>query len=107
MTCLTGPLAYGRRPGCYHAILAWELDVCAAEPPAKLKPLRDAYRGIAGFMVGDVIKRLPDELSRAVQDIRNGSREFNVTVNFASPPQLAKFIEQMDKVTAHSEWGYG
>ena len=92
--------------GCCRAFLNWELDVCAADPPVKLKRLGAAFRGITLSIIGDVT-HLRDEMGRAIKDVQGGSSEFRVNIDFSSPPQLAKFRVEMDKVDKHPEWVFG
>jgi hypothetical protein len=92
--------------GCCRAFRACELDVCAADPPVKLKQLGAAFRGITLSVIGDV-KRFTDEWSRAVEDLRGGSRQFRVNVQLSSPAQLAKFVGEVETVMKHPERDLG
>ena len=92
--------------GCCRAFLAWELELCAATPPVKLKQLAAAFRGITLSVIADA-RRLVDEVSRAVEDLRRGSRQFRVDTKFPSPPQLARFVAEMETVKKHPEWLVG
>jgi hypothetical protein len=89
--------------GCCRAFLAWELDVCAADPPLKLKRLGAVLRGITSSVIGD-LRRFLDELGRAIEGVRGGSNEFRVHIELSSSPQLAKFAAEIDKVNKHPEW---
>jgi hypothetical protein len=88
--------------GFCRAFKNWELDVCATEPPVKLRRLRDSFRGITGSVIGD-IKRATDELGRAIEDVRGGSEELRVKLDFSIPPQLAKVIAEVNRINEHPE----
>jgi hypothetical protein len=89
-----------------RAYMSRELEICAAQPPAKLRRLRDSLRGVTGSLIND-LKGATDQLGRAISDVRNGSKEFRVNFDFTSPPQLKKFTAEMEKVTKNPEWAKG
>lgn len=91
---------------CCRSFLTWETDICAAVPPAKLKRLGTAFRGITMSIVGD-LRGLPDALALAVESARHGSNEPQMNLNLSFPPQVAKCMAEMDEVTKHPEWARG
>jgi hypothetical protein len=64
---------------------------------------RSILRGITLSIVGD-LKGLTEEIHRAVEDLKGGSRTFRVNIEFTSPPQLATFTAEMEEVNRHPEW---
>jgi hypothetical protein len=84
------------------ALLNWELEIAAAEPPLDLRRIGNALRGIAAGILNE-LQRLPDELNRAVEGARLGTHEFSVRLNFASPPQIGAFLKEMEAVEANRE----
>ncbi len=88
---------------CCRRFLAWELEVCAAEPPVNLKRFGAGLRGITASIVGDV-KHVADELSRVVEAARAGTREFQIDLAVSTPQQIANFFIEMEKVNKHPEW---
>ena len=88
---------------CCKAFLTWELDVFSAEPPVKLKRLRDTLSGTARSMV-DNVRPLLGELSRLIEGLRAGSKELSIRIEFATPPQIAKCVAELAKVKKHPEW---
>jgi hypothetical protein len=84
-------------------MLTLEVEITAADPPKKLNPLRDSLRGIGTGFLAEV-RRLPDEIGRAVTAAQQGTREFQITLHFTSPPQLTACEREMEVVRAHPEW---
>ncbi len=84
----------------------WELAMLASAPPLKLRRLPAALRGIAGSIIND-IRHVPRDLGCAVDGARRGIQEFNLRLEFSSPPQIAKFMAEMDIVNRHPEWADG
>jgi hypothetical protein len=76
------------------------LDICAAEPPVKLKVFETTFRGITLSLIGSV-ERFTDEWGRAVEGLRGGSHEFQATFKLPSLPQLQRATEEMKKVGEH------
>jgi Protein of unknown function (DUF4236) len=83
--------------GLCRLLLKWELEVCSVEPPAKMRPVRDALRGMTGWLIGD-LNRVTDELARAIADVRGGSKEFRVEMVLSSPPPVMRFHEEIEKI---------
>ena len=92
-----------RNTACCLMLLTWELDVSAADPPVNLKHLATTLRGMGAGILKE-LKRLPDELGRAVEATQQGIREFDITLNFASPPQIAACMKELENVKSHPEW---
>lgn len=88
--------------GYCRGFLNWEIEVCSAEPPVTMRPLRDTLRGMTGSIIGDV-KRGTDELARAIADVRGGSKEFRARLDFSSSPQLARFNAEMDRINKNPD----
>jgi hypothetical protein len=87
--------------GYCRSFLAFELEVCATDPPANLRALRDAYQGITSSVIG-VAERLTDRWRRAVEELHKGSHEFNVgKVEFLTPPQLQRALAELEKINNH------
>jgi hypothetical protein len=84
------------------SILAFERDVCAADPPAKLSLLKDAFGGITLFFVR-VLERFVQDWSRAVDDLREGLQNFDVKIVLPAPPQLAKVSAEIEKISKDPE----
>jgi len=84
-----------------RVFLAFELDICAADPPVKFKVFETAFRGITLSLVA-AVERFVDEWGRAIEDLRRGSHEFVVTVklNF---PQIDKAAAEFGNVGQHPE----
>jgi len=86
--------------GGFQTFLAFELDVCAAEPPLKLKVFETTFRGITLSLIGSV-ERFTDEWGRALEGLRAGSHEFQATFKLPSLPQLQRATEEMKKIGEH------
>jgi hypothetical protein len=87
--------------GC-RAFIRWELKFLSDTPPEDLKVVGSTLRGVAGSVIADV-ERLPDEFAKIVDGARHGKRKFNVKLTFSSPPQLAQFRREIDKLKKHRE----
>jgi hypothetical protein len=83
--------------GYCRSVLAFELDVCATDPPANLKVLRDDFRGLTSWVIG-VAERLTGDWSRALEELRKGSHEFNVKLELLTPPQVQRALAEMEKI---------
>jgi hypothetical protein len=59
----------------------WELDLCAADPPAKLKRLGVAFRGTTKV-----------------------EKNLKLTLTCRLRPQFEKFASEMREVSTHPEW---
>jgi hypothetical protein len=94
--------AVNRLVGFCRVFLNWELEVCSAEPPVKMRRLRDSLRGITGSIIGDA-KRGADELARAIANVRGGSKEFRARLDFSSSPQLVRFNTEMDRINKNPD----
>lgn len=81
------------------SFLAFELDMCAADPPAEFKAYAGAFRGITSWVIG-VVQRLVDDWSEAVNGLRQGSHEFQIEVQLKDCPQLEKASAEIDKATS-------
>lgn len=78
--------------------LAFERNLCGADPPKNLKFLKDAFGGITVSIAG-AVERFVEDWNRAVHDLRKGSHEFQVKVVLTVPPQLEKAATEMKKIT--------
>lgn len=87
--------------GCCRAFLAFELDMCSADPPGKCKVFQNEFRGITLAFV-DAVDRFTDEWGRAIEDLRRGSHEFVVGIKLALP-QLDKIAAEFANVEHHPE----
>lgn len=91
---------------CCRAFLAWELEVCGAAPPDRLKGLGAAFRGVTMSVIGD-IRGLPDALIRGTEGARRGLKESPINLTSALPTQFEKFQAEMREVEKHPEWFRG
>jgi Protein of unknown function (DUF4236) len=90
---------------CSGALIKWELEISSAEPPIKLKRLGAALHGSAAGIISEV-KRVPDELGRALEGARKGTRNFTINLTFTTPPQIAHFLTELESVQKHPQWLY-
>jgi hypothetical protein len=88
--------------GYCRVFLAFELDVCAADPPSKLKMFGATFRGITLWGI-DVVEQLTREWSQSVEGLRRGSHQFQVNLKVQSIPQLQKALAETDKVRKNPE----
>ena len=72
-----------------RSFLAVELEMRTTEPPPILMTCRDDYRDIASWAVG-IAELFARNWSSAVEQIREGSHQFNAQIKIETPPQLAK-----------------
>jgi hypothetical protein len=89
--------------GLCRGFLNWELEVCASEPPAKLKGIATACRGITLSTIGDV-RRFTDELHSSIEGFRSGSLKLVLNLQLSSPPQFDRVAEKVEEVNKHPEW---
>jgi hypothetical protein len=88
---------------CCRAMIRWEIEICGASVPERLKPLGDVLRGFAGGTIADV-QRLAAEFASIVEGIHNGTRKFTLNLTFSTPPQVAVFMAELKKFKNHPEW---
>jgi hypothetical protein len=88
--------------GHCRGYLAFELAICAADPPSKLKVFGLAFRGVSLSVVG-FLEELTNEWSRAVEDIRKGSHQFRFEPTLRLFPQIKNASAEMEKLQKHPE----
>lgn len=98
--------AVNRMVNACHSVLEWEMELNSLRPPPKLQALGQSLQGIAQGIVDD-LKRLPNDLSDALEGTGTGNRHVKIAITFSSPPQLEKFQAEMQKVAEHPEWLHG
>jgi hypothetical protein len=86
---------------CCRAVLNFEMHISLAEPPVNLEELRSAWRGIADWPTGEV-KRFCDEIAQAVEVALTGKR-VRAELTLTTPPQIEKFLAQMENLKQHPE----
>jgi hypothetical protein len=79
-----------------EALLNWELEVAATDPPGDLKRPSLALRGIGCGILNEV-QRVPDELAKAVAEGGN----YKLSLNF-DVPQMDAFNREFETATALS-----
>jgi hypothetical protein len=83
--------------------LQWDADIAAMPPPPHMEALPVTLSGMGAGVVADM-RRLPDELTRAVTAAKEGTRNASVTLKLSTPPQVSRFLEALADVQAHPEW---
>lgn len=95
--------AVNRMVSACQSLLEWELELNSLRPPPNLQGLGESLQGITQVIVDD-LKRLPNDISSALEGSWTGTRHVNITVSFSSPPQFERFQVEMQKVKDHPEW---
>jgi hypothetical protein len=87
------------------AAFNWELEVCSAAPPTHLRRLGSCLRGFTAGIISEA-SRLPDEIAHAVETARSetGPHKIQINLKFLGPPQITKFLAEMEIVRQHPEW---
>jgi len=86
-----------------RALLDWELELRSVTPPPVLKNLGASLHGLTAGII-DELGRISDELSKALESAWTGTREASILLKISSPPQLNKFLAEMEEVRKHPEW---
>jgi hypothetical protein len=79
-----------------QAVQRIEGDMCSTNPPQLLLPLRDAFHGLTGSLIDEVMY-LPDNLSRIVNEARQGTLSGPVRLELAI--KLSSFFSRVSAVT--------
>lgn len=95
--------AVNKMVGACHSLLEWELELNSLAPPSKLQNLGRALKGLTLVVINE-LKRLPDEISKALDGTWTGVRTVHIKLTFPSPPQLEKFQAEIKKASEHPEW---
>jgi hypothetical protein len=86
-----------------RTFLEWELELSSIIVEENLQNLMNSLHGSTLGIIKE-IKRLPNEISDALTGEWTGTRRVQITLNFAAPPQLAKFAAELKEVKRHPEW---
>jgi len=86
-----------------QALLDWELELRSVTPPSVLKNLGASLHGLTAGII-DELKRISDELSKALEGASTGTGEVSILLKISAPPQLDKFLAEMKEVSKHPEW---
>jgi hypothetical protein len=86
-----------------RALLDWELELRSVTPPPVLKNLGASLHGLTAGIIEE-LGRISDELSKALEGAWTGTREVSILLKISSPPQLNKFLAEMEEVRKHPEW---
>lgn len=84
-------------------LLEWELEISALEPPKALNGLGSTLRGMTLEMINE-LARIPNEIETALQGTWSGIKEVSINLVFQAPPQIARFLAEMEEVKKHPEW---
>jgi len=86
-----------------QALLDLELELRSVTPPSVLKNLGASLHGLTAGII-DELKRISDELSKALEGASTGTGEVSILLKISAPPQLDKFLAEMKEVSKHPEW---
>jgi Domain of unknown function (DUF4062) len=86
-----------------RAFLDWELELRSVTPPLVLRNLGASLHGLTAGII-DELGRISDELSKALEGAWTGTREVSILLKISAPPQLEKFLAEMEEVRKHPEW---
>jgi hypothetical protein len=82
--------------------LDFERALNAAEVPSAFYKLKRSFRGITNSLV-DVVEDLKAQWSRNTEALRNGARDFELKINFKTPPQAQIALAEIEKLKKKPE----
>jgi len=95
--------AVNRMINACQSLLDWEMEIESLRPPDHLQALGQSLQGITFGVIQD-LKRVPEDLSKALEGSWTGVRHVTVAFTLSTPPQLLKFQAEIEKVNKHPEW---
>jgi hypothetical protein len=82
--------------------LNFERALAAAEVPSAVYKLKQSFRGITNSLV-DVVEDLKAQWSRNTEAVKNGAGDFELRINFKTPPQAQAALAEIEKIKKKSK----
>jgi hypothetical protein len=82
--------------GYFLVIMNCEREICSADPPKGLKTVAMSFRGLTQWII-EFANTFRIDWAKNVEGIKEGSKQFNITAKFTSPPQLERAMKKIEK----------
>jgi hypothetical protein len=92
--------AVDRLASSCQQFIDWEIEVRSVAVVASFAPAIAAFQGIARSVLNNIIS-FPHELNRVVTGARAGVVNQKISLDFVTPPQIARAAAEIEKV---SQW---